>query len=262
MPTPRDIITFVENTTGHILDEDEYITFGNRQVELTGVTVAWMVTPESIMAAVDAGHNCIVHHEALTYPYPGFGGGQEREYLSWPINIRRLGLLAKHGITTIRIHFSVDEISIYNAFAEQLCLGYPIVDDKNGKFSKIFLSPVQNFGELIKHVKKSVNMPFVRTSKHDSKRQVRRIGLPWGGLGLFVNVGYVQTLIDLGVDTLICGETDNYGFRFAVESGIAVIETSHEISETKGLKKFSDQLRDELIIDVQLVDVSCIWQVA
>ena len=58
---------------------------------------------------------------------------------------------------------------------------------------------------------------------------VSRIGLPWGGLGLFVNVGYQQALVEQGCDLFIAGESDNYGFRFAQECGIPMIETSHEI---------------------------------
>jgi hypothetical protein len=38
------------------------------------------------------------------------------------------------------------------------------------------------------------------------------------------------------------GETDNYGFRFAVESGIPLIETSHELSENPGIRRFTSLL--------------------
>ena len=47
------------------------------------------------------------------------------------------------------------------------------------------------------------------------------VGLPWGGLGLFVNVGYQQALVARDCDVFIAGESDNLGFRFAVESGVS-----------------------------------------
>ena len=71
---------------------------------------------------------------------------------------------------------------------------------------------------------------------------MHRVGLPWGGLGLFVNVGYQQRLIEQGCDVFIAGESDNYGFRFAAECGIPMIETSHELSENDGLRRFAEML--------------------
>ncbi len=261
MTTPNDIIKFVEDATGHPLNGDEYITFDAQDAKLTGVAVTWLASPESIQAAADAGHNCIVHHEALAYPYPGFAAGNKEQYENWPINTQRKNLLAKHGITAIRIHGSADEICIYDAFAEQLGLGKSIADDGSGDYShKVFASPVATFGELIEHVKNSMAMSAVRATRCNSDRPVERIGLPWGGLGLFVNVEYMQTLVDIGVDTFICGETDNYALRFADEQGIAVIETSHEISEAAGLQIFAEKLKLALEIDVQYIDTPCVWE--
>lgn len=263
MPRPQDIIHFVEDRTGHPLNEDEAITFGPRHAELTGVTVTWMIDPDSIAAAVAAGHNCIVHHEALCFPYPFFTPGRERHYLSWQTNMQRLALLAEHNITTIRMHGSLDELYIFDAFAAQLGLDDPIADDGTGRYPwhRVFASPAATFGELIEHVKAAVAMPMLRTSHHDLDRPVERVGLPWGGLGLFVNIPYVQGLIDLGVDTLICGETDNYGFRFPVELGIAVVETSHEVSEVRGLQQFAEVIGPALSIDARFADTRCVWRI-
>jgi putative NIF3 family GTP cyclohydrolase 1 type 2 len=263
MPTPLDVIKLVEGWAGHAANEDEYITFGPRTAALTGITVAWTVNPATVAAAAEVGHNCIVHHESLLYPYPAAGAGPERPYLSWPTNVGRLSLLAEHGMTAIRIHGSVDELCIFDAFVGQLGLGRPIADDGSGRYShKVYASPVATFGELIRHVKQAVGMAGVRTTRHDDCRPVKRIGLPWGGLGLFVNVKFVQGLLDIGVDTLICGESDNYGFRFADELDVAVIETSHEVSEAQGLKVFAERLRAALDIDVRFADVPCVWKMA
>ncbi|OHB58778.1 MAG: hypothetical protein A2Y12_00045 [Planctomycetes bacterium GWF2_42_9] len=261
MTIPKDIIKFVENSSGHPLNKDEYITFGSQDIEITGITVTWMATSKLIKSVADAGHNCIVHHEALTYPYPDFVNGNEHEYTNWPINTQRKKLLTKHGITTIRIHGSADEIYIYNAFAKQLNLITPIADDGTNIYChKVFASPVSTFGELIEYVKTTTGMSAMRTTRHPSNRPVKRIGLPWGGMGLFINVGYMQKLLDIGVDTFICGETDNYGFRFAEEQGIAVIETSHEISEAVGLRNFAEKLKEFLKINVQYSDIPCVWE--
>jgi putative NIF3 family GTP cyclohydrolase 1 type 2 len=93
-------------------------------------------------------------------------------------------------------------------------------------------------------------------------RRVHRVGLPWGGLGLFVNVGYQQTLIAQGCDVFIAGESDNYGFRFAQEAGIPMIETSHEVSENPGLAVFTERLKERFPdVDFAFYGNPCAWRV-
>ena len=88
------------------------------------------------------------------------------------------------------------------------------------------------------------------------------MGLPWGGMGLFVNVAYQQELIELGCDVFIAGETDNYGFRFAEECDIPMIETSHELSENPGLRHFTDMLAAAFSgLDVRFFETPCVWEV-
>ena len=89
-------------------------------------------------------------------------------------------------------------------------------------------------------------MDHVRVScpTGDIDRLVHRVGLPWGGLGLFVNVSYQNWAIERNCDVLIAGESDSYGFRFSAECGIPMIETSHETSEIPGLRRFTELLAE------------------
>ncbi|NQU44820.1 Nif3-like dinuclear metal center hexameric protein [bacterium] len=259
MITPQDVIHFVEARTGHPIGREEGLTFGPRAQELTGVTVAWTCDESVIQRAVQAGHNCIVHHEELVMPLPGFSSDLYRHSLSWPANVKRLGLLSRHDITTIRMHASLDELYIFDAFARQLRLGNPI--ENAVQYShKVYASPVPTFGALVEHVKECMSMAGMRVSTHDLDRPVNRIGLPWGGLGLFVNVHYVQMALDLGADTLIYGESDNLAMRMATESGAAFIETSHEISEAQGLEDFARHLNDSLDVTCAYTPVPCVWR--
>ena len=263
MPTSRDIIRFVESRAGRSIAEDEGVTFGPPTRELTGVTVCWMANPDSISATAEAGHNCVVHHEALTYPYPGYASQSDRDCHNWPINVQRMDLLSRHNLTGIRLHGILDELYVFDAFAEQLGLGEPVASGESVlPHERVYGSPVATFGELVEHVKKAMGMPAVRTTVDRPDRPVKRIGLPVGGLGLFVNVGTMQGWVDKGVDTLICGESDNYGFRFPAELGIAMIETSHELSEQRGLERFACDLQTELGIDVKSCDTPCVWRMA
>jgi putative NIF3 family GTP cyclohydrolase 1 type 2 len=108
-----------------------------------------------------------------------------------------------------------------------------------------------------------MDMPYVRVAYcGDEDKMVSRIGLPCGGLGLFVNVGYQQSLVAKGCDAFIAGESDNYGFRFAVESGIPMIETSHEVSENPGLRRFVAMLSKAFpVVNFKFHENKCIWQI-
>jgi hypothetical protein len=50
--------------------------------------------------------------------------------------------------------------------------------------------------------------------------------------------------------------------RFAAEAGLAVIETSHEVSENRGLARFAEMLGPALGVPTAFVDLPCAWQMA
>ena len=126
----------------------------------------------------------------------------------------------------------MDQISIFDTFAELLGLGAAVYADGLVKVS----DPALPAGGADLAGQHSVGMSHLRVAAAGADgRTVHRVGLPWGGLGLFVNVGYQQQLIEQSCDVFIAGESDNYGFRFAAECGIPIINTSHEVSENPGV---------------------------
>lgn len=237
-----DLITHVEHLAGHTLNQEEWLFNGDRDREISGVTVCWMASPDAIRATGEAGHELLIGHESLFFPYnapkaPSLPQGWE----TWQTNRQRRELLETYNTTFLRLHSSVDEICIFDDFADLLDLGKPVATEG---LVKIFEIPPTPLRDLVGHVKTSLGMPTVRVSTADGMDDiVHRVGLPWGGLGLFVNVGYQQKLIEQGCDVFIAGESDNYGFRFSQEVGIPMIETSHEISENPGLRQFTEALQ-------------------
>lgn len=154
----------------------------------------------------------------------------------------------------------MDEICIFDDFA-LLGLGTPIQAQGLAKVYEITPCPL---AALVVRVKEGVGMGAVRVFAPQGMGQiVHRVGLPWGGLGLFVNVSYQERLIEMGCDVLIAGESDDYGFRFAAECGIPMIETGHEISENPGLKHFSRMLQERFPqIAVEFYECRPIWEMA
>ncbi|MGC9348120.1 MAG: Nif3-like dinuclear metal center hexameric protein [Anaerolineae bacterium] len=266
MTTVKDIIRYVEGLAGHRLNADETVGHGTADRTVTGVTVCWMATPEAIRACAEQGHELLIGHESLYYPYnapnaANLPDGWER----WPVNRQRRELLSEHVLTFLRIHGSADEIAIFDAFAEMLELGQPIVEEGLVKVYEIAPCPL---GTLVSRVKRQVGMDGLRISVPETygdpmEETVHRVGLPWGGLGLFVNVEYQQRLIEQGCDVFVAGESDNYGFRFAREAGIPMIETSHEVSENPGLVVFTQMLQAKFTdVTFEFFENDTAWQMA
>ena len=237
MPTHvHTLIAFVETLTRHPLNRDEGIQHGARERAIGGATLCWMATPDAIRYAGELGHELLIGHESLYYPYDVINSPKPPPgWEAWQVNRQRRELLSQHDLTFLRLHGSLDEICILDDFAARLELGAPVAADG---LTKVYEIAPCSLGELVERVKARLGMPGLRVSAAAGMEQtVHRVGLPWGGLGLFVNVGYQQRLIEQGCDVFIAGESDNYGFRFAQECGIPMIETSHELSANDGLTR-------------------------
>jgi len=240
----KDLIRFAERRKGGSLNGDEGVLHGSVNPRAKGVTLCWMATPDAILSAGKHGHNVLIGHESLYYPYNIVRKGEGPEGCwDWPLNQRRRALLDKYGLTFLRLHGSVDDICILDDFATMLGLGNSVV--RHG-ITRVYECPPCTFDELVERVKKATGMARVRIAPtRQLPRRITRVGLPWGGLGLFVNVSYQQSLVASGCDAFVAGESDNYGARFALENGIPMIETDHEVSENPGLAHFTRMLAGE-----------------
>jgi len=259
MTTVNDIIAFVERSTGRPLSKDEGVHRGSRDAGATSVTVAWMATADALRAAGASGSDLFIGHECLYFPYDvHIRGNGPDGWEDWPTNAQRNALLDEHGMTFLRVHSSMDQMTILDDFAALLELGEPVFVDG---FVRIYEIAECAYGELVDRVKRRTGMPHVRITMADrADRTVRRVGVPWGGLGLFTNVSFQQQILEQGVDVMIAGETDNYGFRFGEELGVPMIETSHEISENPGIERFAKLLGEEFPgLTVTYHDLPCVW---
>ena len=119
-------------------------------------------------------------------------------------------------------------------------LGEPTTTERGTRVWEISECSVR---ELVDRAKRISGLPAIRVSApHGLEQTVSRVGLLVGGAGLCPNGGAFEPYIRAGCDVLIAGETDNYGFRYAAECGIPLIETSHEVCEMPGFRHFSGLL--------------------
>jgi len=221
------------------LGSEEGFRFGNPYAEVTGILVSWMATTEAIEIAMDAGCNLMIVHEDLFYPY-GFQRGENFETcLAWGVNRRRLKMLSEHEITVFRAHGTLDRLCILDGFAEALGLPEPAV--RKG-YIRIYDVPEVTVEALASNVKERLNLETLRIIG-DPYRRIRRVGLPWGGLGLSLNVSFIEELLGHGPQALIAGETDEYAMYYALDTDVTIIETGHSASENIGLRKFVQILK-------------------
>ena len=237
----QDIIDYAESFVEWPLNKDEGMRRGDVSAEVKAVTLCWMATADVLRDAGERGDDFVICHESLYFPYnASVIPNPPADWKDWPVNRGRRELLEKHDMNVLRLHGTLDQICIFDVFAELLELGPPV--SENG-LAKVFEIEPCSFRDLLERVRRCMGLKDVRYAcPEHMPAQIRRIGLPWGGLGLDSNVGYQQRLVAQQCDAFIAGEADAYGFRFAVESGIPMIETGHAISEEPGIEEFAGML--------------------
>ncbi len=245
-----DILSFWHDR-GLTLRDEEGFRFGDPRQPLLGIGVAWMGTVSAIERAEELGLNCLIVHEDLFYP-PGYARRELEPHLPNPVNVARLEGLRRAGSCVFRAHSSADRLCILDDFRVALGLPEPTVSDGNFRVCEIEPVPA---GDLAAEVKRRLGLESVRFSG-DRRQSVRRVGLPWGGLGLSINAGFVEGCLARGADVLIAGETDDYSMRAVVDVGVPMIETSHAESENIGLRHFARMLADEFP-DVPVHFIEC-----
>jgi len=236
---------------------EEGFCYGDRQQQVTGVLVAWMGTVEAIEEAVQQGCNMMIVHEDLFFPYDLRHTGP-RKHLTWRPNRRRLEALAAHSLVVYRAHGMLDRFCILDDFAELLGLGEPTVSEG---YVRIYeLAHAVTVEKMVERVKERTGLDQARVTG-DPKVRVKRVGLPWGGLGLSINVAFIESLLEHNPDLLIAGETDDYAMRFVLDAGVSMIETTHSVSEDPGLHTFAAQLKADFPgLQVVYFDVGVPWQ--
>lgn len=234
MTTTNDISAYIQELTGHPLNRDEGVQHGSGDQAISKVLVTWMATAPAIARAAATGCQLVLCHESLYFPYDAYiRSDNPNGWEDWPTNRQRRELLDQHNLVLLRAHGSLDEVCIFDDFATLLGLGQSV----GGRgYNKVFEIEPISLADLIDHAARAMQLSTLRyTAPHGLGQIVHRVGLPWGGLGLFVNVSYQQECIARGCDVLIGGESDSYGLHFANELGIPFIETGHEYSENPGL---------------------------
>jgi putative NIF3 family GTP cyclohydrolase 1 type 2 len=228
------------------LADDEGFRFGRTDTEVSGMQVCWKPTVDAIEHAAACGCNLIVTHEELNFP-PAYAGADFETGLCGA-TARRVKSLARHHITVFRAHSSLDRFCVLDAFAQTLGLANPRMGGDDYA-QRVYDIPPVPFRELCGRVSRCMDLPALRV-RGDPDKEIRRVGLPWGGVGISANANFVQDFIRLSADALIGGECEELPFLAARDAGVCYIETGHAASENPGLRFAAQRLEAHFGIPV------------
>ncbi|MGE5557628.1 MAG: Nif3-like dinuclear metal center hexameric protein [Bacillota bacterium] len=237
---------------------EEILLFGDINQEVSGIAVCWMPTLEVMEKAASEGCNLIICHENLTFPYNFYIFGRHLETtLAWKANRERLAFLARKNMAVIRAHATLDRAYIANRFYEAAGLGAADGAKRTGNIAAIGGISLE---ELALRLKEKLRLDRVRVTGNPD-RIIKKAGVAPGGLGLSVNMSFLQGLVDEQVDCIITGEADEESLRFAEDSGVCFLETSHIACESMGLAEFKEDLQNDFPdLRVRMIDAGVPWR--
>ena len=142
-------------------------------------------------------------------------------------------------MTVLRAHSTVDVSHVGPALWDALALPPP---EFSGRvYSHHSVEPV-TVEVLAARMRQVLGIDHVRVSG-DPTRTVTEIGTCWGGAGLDRSMHLWEAhLFPRGVQALIVGETCDFAQRFALESGVALLEGGHSTTEDPGLRRLAGDI--------------------
>jgi putative NIF3 family GTP cyclohydrolase 1 type 2 len=222
---------------------------GNPEDEVKGILTTWLASPAALRHAADNGLNLVVCHEPLYWEErkdsPLYrSSGPYKDPLDWEKhpNNEIEKIINEANLTVLRIHYGLDRLYIYDAFAEAMGLGKVVAGEL---YEKVYELPQKmKLDELLEQIKNKIGLSSIRYVG-DAEKMIEKVGNCWGGVGLSSNRYFGRMAIQNGADAIVCGEIDEFAMFFAKQCGVALIETSHVLSENIGLQLFADILRKE-----------------
>lgn len=232
--------------------------FGDPDIDVTGVGVAWLPSIEVIQQAVEQDLNFIIAHE------PGVFIRNDSSY--WhsalmpetnPANLRRKKLLLEHNICVYTAHSNWDlqpDVGMLPTIAK----AFGLTDEISRDIAVgIYAVAEMTFGDLIAQVKKATGINLLRVWG-DRGRPVRKVGLGFGGMG-----GVVDSLVINGVDAGILGAVNEFDFMHARENDVPVIEATHLVTESIGFRSVVTELNKRLPgLRIQFLEVPFSYELA
>ena len=248
--TCADLVGLIEASlgTGYMCWPDGGYFSGSPDTPVRGVLIAWMANVAALTQAVRQACNTVICHELPLFsekqelpPYRWLTPRPNTTELSWHPNRQRQRLIEKHHLTVFQCHYALDRYCLGQAFAEALGLTRKAYD--HGWETVYELDRPVTVAALVADIKRRLRINGTVRVVGDLNRRVRRVGNFWGGIGLDANLYWVRESIQHGAEVGICGEMSETTMHYALDAGVSLIETSHQLSEEVGIRRYAADVR-------------------
>jgi putative NIF3 family GTP cyclohydrolase 1 type 2 len=235
-----DIATYIEALAPQdtCIPGDEFgLVFGDPNVNITGVCVAWWATAPVIEAAASAGANVLLVHEQLFVGEQRSSWYEEAPMWAKPVNQRRMQALLDGGFTVFRYHSNWDAYPVHgvsDSFGRALGLTDEIA---RGAYTRTYQVEPVSLGDLTRSVREAMGIGAVRLFG-DPKRTIEKVGTMIGGFG-GNQFNMPEELLEQNADVVVMADMNEYTALNALEIGLAVIETLHSASEEPAMQEMA-----------------------
>ncbi len=214
--------------------------FGDPDIDVTGVGVAWFMAMEVIEQAVEQGLNMLLIHEPSLFYDNNSHWHTSLLQETNPVNLKKKQLLIENNICVYTAHSNWDlqkDVGMQPTFAKALGLTEEIRRDVG---VGVYRVQSMSFSDLIAKVKSAIGLQHIRV-QGDPDKTITTVAVGFGNMG-FVTDAILANNADAG----IFGELGEFSFIMAREAGTAIIETTHLVSESIGFRSVVDVMKEKL----------------
>jgi len=214
--------------------------FGDPDVEVTGLGVAWYLSMEVIDEAIHKNLNLLLIHEPHLFYHSRSPWYTCLEAETNPVNLEKKRLLIESCTCVYTAHSNWDlqkTVGMQPSFARALGLTKEIRRDKAVGIYKVNRMP---FSELVNVVKRAIGLERLRI-QGDLNKVIGTVAVGFGGMGFAVDA-----ILANHSDAGIFGELTEFSFMAARESGVGLIETTHLVSESIGFRTVAEVMKEKL----------------
>ena len=214
--------------------------FGNPEIDVTGVGVAWYLAMEVIEQSIRQGLNLLLIHEPSLFYDNNSPWHTCLLPETNPVNLKKKQLLIENSICVYTAHSNWDlqrHVGMQPTFAKALGLTEEI---KRDVAVGIYRVQPMSFSDLIDKVKTATGLKHLRV-QGDRDKLITTVAVGFGNMGFVIDA-----ILANQADAGIFGELGEFSFIAAREANIAVIETTHLVSESIGFRSVVDVMKEKL----------------
>ena len=214
--------------------------FGNPDIEVTSVGVAWYLETQVIRGAIERQMNMLLIHEPEIFFTNRSPWHTSLLTETNPVNLEKKRLLIENNVCVYTAHSNWDlqkDVGMQPTFAKALGLTKEIKRDIGVGIYQIDPQP---FSQLIDQVKKVTGLAHLRV-QGDDDRQIKTLAVGFGNMGRVIDAIQVNK-----ADAGVFGELSEHAFTAAREADLPVIEATHLVSESIGFHSVVDVMTERL----------------